>query len=198
MIENPLKLEFDGILTKRADKNNDVRAFQIKVIEHGELVRLARDIEAWANRHCATELQNLATIIAATDNPWDKMSMSMSPYDMYFKVDHGHEIYSDNPGIIYDAKLTQINWTCKDDELSAVITLLKNGGPEDDTIVRSYLNYKEEDENGKMKAKPLPIILEQIDSFVLGNAAPNESSDDDEDSRLAKVYQDITDVYPAK
>ena len=192
MITNPLKLEFDGILTKRSDKNDAVRAFQIKIVDHGELVSIVRELEKWGNNHNVPELQNLTQVIAATDNPWDKMNTKLGDYGLFVKVDHGHEIYSDLPGILYEAKMGNIAWTYKDGELNAVLTLLKNGDDVDDKIVRSFLNHKEEDENGKMVPKPLPIIFEQIDSFVLGNAPEKKNSDSDDDEP-----EDLTTVYVA-
>jgi len=179
-----LKLDFMGGLTKFQSKNGDVRQFQVKTFgmdNDGEITSMVRDMQKWANNNNVPQLESFCTIVPPTDIAWSKITLPMDDYSLYFDVDFGHDIYSDQPGFCFKAKLTEIAFSIKKGMREAVLTFIKNGEESDDGFQRMFLNYKETDENGKKKPKPFQVKLEECESFVIGNPPPEESDDDDVD-----------------
>jgi hypothetical protein len=82
--------------------------------------------------------------------------------------------------------LTDISFSVKKGEREAVMTFLKNGDDQDDAIQHMYFNIKEENEKGKLVPKAFRIIIDECESFQIGNP-PEEPEGDDDDGGVAPV-----------
>lgn len=189
--EGALSLDFMGGLTKFITMNGEVRKFQVKTFGNGndsEIDGITRAFAKWASAGNVPELANFGEKVPSAMVPW-KISIPLSDFGIYLDVDFGHDVYADKPGMMLKAMLTEISFSVKKGDREAVFTFVKNGDDSDDKFCRSFINIKEEDENGKKIPKPFQIILSECESFTIGNAPVEDEGDDDEDGPEPVVYE---------
>lgn len=186
--EGKLSLDFMGGLTKFGPKDYKVRKFQIKTIGNGndtEIDGIARAFGKWADLGLIPELANFAEKVPTADIPW-KIGIPLENCGIYVNIDFAHDPYTDKPGTVFQAMLTDISFSVKKGERIAVMTFLKNGDDSDDELQFMYYNVKEEDDKGKMVPKAFRILIDECESFQIGNP-PEEPEDDGEDGELDPV-----------
>lgn len=177
-----LKLDFMGVLTKFVTKNGSVRQFQVKTFGNtndSEIDGIAREFSKWATYGLVTKLQNFENLIPGGDGYWT-IKLDMSDYGIYLDVDFGHDIYKDEPGIVFKALLTAIEFKRVGDDRVATFTFLKNGDDFDNKFCYCFLDKKEETPTGK-KPKPFKIVLKECESFTIGNAPVKSDEGDNDD-----------------
>ncbi len=179
--EGAINLDFMGGLTKFGPKNGEVRQFQVKTFGNtndSEIDGIAREFSKWATHGLVTKLQNFENLIPGDDGYWT-IKLDMRDYGIFFDVDFGHDIHTGEPGIVFKALLTTIEFKRVGNDRVGTFTFVKNGDDFDDKICRCFLNKKEETVSGK-KPKAFKIILKECESFTIGNA-PVESDEGDND-----------------
>lgn len=188
--DGALKLDFMGGLTKFVTKNSEVRKFQVKTFGNGndsEITGISKAFGKWADRGNVPELANFDEKVPSAMVPW-KITIPMGDFGIYVDMDFGHDIYGDQKGFCLKAMLTEISFSVKKGEREAVFTFLKNGDESDDAFCREFLNAKEENEKGKLVPKPFQIVLDECESFVIGNE-PVEEDDTEEGDPEPVVYE---------
>ena len=192
--EGKLELDFMGSLTKFGPKDYKVRKFQIKTIAGGndsEIDGIAKAFSKWATHGIIPELANFAEKIPTADIPW-KIAIPLSGCGIFVNIDFGHDVYTDNQGTVFQAMLTDISFSVKKGEREAVLSFIKNGDEHDDDLQYTYYNIKEENEKGKMVPKPFKIVIDECESFQIGNP-PDESGGDEDDGDVEPVVYEAPD-----
>lgn len=187
--DGKLSLDFMGGLTKFGPRDNSVRKFQVKTFGNGndsEIDGIARAFGKWASAGNIPELANFSEKIPTAAIPW-KINIPLSDCGIFVDIDFGHDPYSDNPGTCLKAMLTDIAFSVKKGEREAVMTFLKNGDDYDDAFQHMYLNIKEEDDKGKKVPKPFQVILNECESFTIGNAPVEDEGVDEDDGDVEPV-----------
>lgn len=191
--EGKLELSFSGGLVKFGPKDHKVRKFQIKTIPRdgdtdGEIDNIAKSFSKWADHGLIPELANFAEKIPTADIPW-KISIPLSGCGIYMDIDFAHDPYTDKPGTVFPAMLTDISFSVRKGVREAVMTFIKNGDDYDDAIQDMYYNIKEKNSKGKLVPKPFDIVMSEVESFQIGNP-PEEPEDDDDDGDLEPVVSE--------
>lgn len=194
--EGMLKLNFMGGLAKFGPKNSSVRKFEIKTIpddNDSEIDLFAGAFGRWASYGIIPELANFDEKIPTANVPW-KISIPLADKGIFVDIDFGHNIPANVPGTCFKAQLINIAFSVKKGCREAVMSFIKNGEPSDNDIQELYFGIKEE-RKGKMLPKRFNIIIDECESFTIGNAPVNDegghSDDDDDEGGLEPV------VYPA-
>jgi hypothetical protein len=189
--EGKLSLDFMGGLTKFGPKDYKVRKFQIKTIGNGndsEIDGIARAFGKWADHGLIPELANFGEKVPTATIPW-KIAIPLADCGIYVDIDFAHDPYTDEQGTVFQAMLTDISFSVKKGEREAVMTFLKNGDDQDDAIQHMYFNIKEENDKGKMVPKAFRILIDECESFQIGNPPEEPEGDDDDGDVEPVVYE---------
>lgn len=186
-----LSLDFMGGLTKFGTKNGEVRKFQVKTFGNdndSEIDGIARAFAKWASEGNVPELANFSEKVPSGSVPW-KITIPMGDFGIFLDIDFGHNIYNDEEGMMLKAKLVELSFSVSKGERVALFTFVKNGEDADDCFCRSFLNKKEENDKGKMVPLPFKILMDECESFTIGNApVENEGGEDEEGGPEPVVY----------
>ena len=183
--DGALSLDFMGGLTKFLTPNQQIRKFQVKTFGNGndsEIDGITRAFSKWASA-------NFAEKVPSDQVPW-KITIPMDDFGIYLDMDFGHNLYTDEPGMQMKVKLVELAISVKNGEREMVFTFVKNGEEQDNAFSTMFLNEKEENDKGKMVPKPFKILVEECESFTIGNAPAEDEGDEDDDGDVTPV------VYP--
>ncbi len=150
--------EWQGNMTKHQHvyKEEEVFVkFSIKYTSEGDVQDFLKSFQTKVGTDNLTHLFNYPV-------RWKKMSIDTSEYEKnYFTVGFDE--------IDFDAQLVDIQISRKfkngNDLFEYVFTFIKDVGEEneDSVIAKTYLNHKEEDENGKKVVVRYPVLLTLLD-----------------------------------
>lgn len=191
--EGALSLDFMGGLTKFLTPNQQIRKFQVKTFGNGndsEIDGISRAFAKWASNGNVPELANFDEKVPSAQVPW-KITIPMDDFGIFLDMDFGHNLYTDEPGMQMKVKLVELAISVKNGDREMVFTFVKNGEEQDNAFSTMFLNEKEENDKGKMVPKPFKILVDECESFTIGNAAPVEDEGDGDDDGDIKPV-----VYP--
>jgi hypothetical protein len=150
--------QFLGVMTKHTHAYIDNEVFVKIGIKHTDVGDIQTFLSSFEEKLSATNVKSLFEYPVR----WKKIVIDTSDYEKNTFLVGFDEIE-------FDAQLQEIHVTRKNrhglDSFEYTLHFLKEVGRdnEDSTIAKTYLKYKEENEEGKLVIKEFPVDLELLD-----------------------------------